>query len=520
MNDIKKIANEARRALSKLQNGKTYTSKYVCERLETAKSRNPGDILIGNLRDVFVKRASEQNLFTQKEITSAYDHMYGLSGGRSSFREEMHDLMLPMAARSDSAGRKTASASRIPYEKEIKPLYGDSALSKELSGVFSLDKKASFSALSDTAVNKALKFAKLQLTSLGCSPSDIRAVRANDHFVLCSASVETSDFTQINVPIPVQITNGIPSLPQTFVSGDSLVKLNKENLYVFIKDKNNHTKKVARDEFAGQRARGSLEIRTPGVPSELMDFADLDNQLIAAASIFSSKEVSSATAVVSMELSALGLKNAQVKLDSSTDKTLTYEAKIGSDSSTLSAKISVDMPNGSPVIPTKFSSNGVEYRLNRPGLRAAVASASESGHRRVVSRDIENMDRLNYNQLIGELETGVATSDYKKAENALAVIEARFDSSNHLAAVDHFSKLLKHASGGSERDRLIKAACERGELIHVPTSVHLYSPKLGLPVNKVAFDEKGRLVPATRGRLSSDLSETGAMISTSKISLS
>ena len=89
-----------------------------------------------------------------------------------------------------------------------------------------------------------------------------------------------------------------------------------------------------------------------------------------------------------------------------------------------------------------------------------------------------------------------------------------------MAAIDHYSKLLKHATGSTERDRLIKEAKDRGELINIPTSVQLYSPKLGLPISKIAFDEKGRMVPAARLRSSSDLSDSGAMISTSKISLS
>ena len=83
-----------------------------------------------------------------------------------------------------------------------------------------------------------------------------------------------------------------------------------------------------------------------------------------------------------------------------------------------------------------------------------------------------------------------------------------------------FSKLLKHSSGNTDRDEQIKQALDRGDLIRVSTSVQLYCPKLGLPVSKVAFDEKGRPIPATRALKTSSLQESGAMISSSKVVLS
>lgn len=519
MNEIKKIAREAQRALDKLANGKSYPAKYVCERIELAKKNNPGDVVLGYARDIFNKRASYQQFFTEKEITEVYNQISGLSSGNSVFREMLGDMMSQSPVVS-MAPKKASLESRISYENELKPLYGESELSKELSGVFSLDKKASFSALSDTTLTKAAKFAKVQLTALGCTPSNVSVVKSNEHFVLCTASVDTSDFTQVNVPIPVQITNGIPSLPQAFIQDDKLVKLNKENLYVFIKDTNNYRKKAAQSSFAGQRASGSIKIDTPDVPEALSRYADLDNQLIAAASAFSSNEVSRANAVVASELSALGLRNTQLKLAGSDSKNLHYQANIPSPNGQVCADISVSMSGGNPLIPTTFKVAGETFKLNRTGLRSAIRKAEAAGVYNKISREIESMDRLNYSQLIGEMESGIANSDFRRAEDALSSIQARFEPAKHLAALDHYSKLLKHASSSSSRDALIKAAVDRGDLISIPTSVQLYCPKLGLPVSKVAFDHKGRPVPATRELTSGGLSETGAMISSSKISLS
>jgi len=519
MNDIKKLAREAQRALDKLTGGTKYPSGYVCQRVELAKNNNPGDIALGYARDIFVKRASSQEFFTSKEISNVYNEVSGLSSGRTAFREALGDLMTDSPA--ESVRQKVASLeARIPYENELKPLYGDSDLSRELSGVFSLDKKGSFSAFSDTTLSKAAKFAKVQLTSLGCAPSNVSVIKSNEHFVLCNASIETSDFTQVNVPIPVQVTNGIPSIPQTFIQDDQIVKLNKENLYVFIKDKNNHKKRAARSEFAGQRAMGNVRVDTPDIPEALRRYADLDNSLIAAASEFSSSEVTRATAIVSSEFSSLGLNSMQLKLAGSDSRSLHYQASIPSPNGQVQADICVEMRNGSAIIPTTFKVAGETYKLNRNGLRTAIRKAEASGLHDKISREIESMDRLNYSQLIGEMEAGIASSDYKRAENALSSIQSKFEPAQHLAALDHYTRLLKHSSSSTTRDAMIKAAVDRGELISLPTSVQLYCPKLGLPLSKIAFDEKGRPIPAMRTFSASDLSETGAMISTSKISLS
>lgn len=517
MNQLKKIAEQAKKALDRLTNGKTYSTSYVADRLEVSASKNPGDALIGHMRDVFVKRASSDAFVSQREISETYDHLYGMSGGRSVFRNELEDLLFTKQAA--ESPERTGTTSRIPLETKLDPLYASSELSEELSGAFSLDGKTSFSAVSDNTLRKAEKYAKLQLVALGYQPSEVTAIRSNEHFVLCNASISTSDFTQVNVPIPVQVTNGMPTLPMSFVQQDELVKLNKENLFIFVKDMNNFTKKSSRQKYEAQRAWGDLRVESPAIPSVLEKYADLDNDLVAAATIFSRDQVSAAINVVSAELSSLGVGRSQIKLISANDKTLELKASIPSALGQIEASIPVDMPNGMPVIPSHFSVAGQRYRLNPTGLKSVLAHAAKTGSINKVSRETEEMGRMTYAQLVDQMDSGVAGSNLKQAEAALSVIEEKFGSQRYMASLDRFSKLLKHASGSTERDSLIKAAFDRGDLINVPTSVQLYCPKLGLPVGKVAFDAKGRVTPMTRNAQPEELNASGVMISTSKVSL-
>jgi len=519
MNEIKHIVAQAKMALDKIENGKTFTTSYVLGRLESAAANNSRDVLICHARDVIVRKAGNQQFITQKEIAEVHDHLCGLASGRSNFRKELGDL-LPDKHAILKEIKKGAASARIPYEEKLSPLFEENELSKELAGVFSLDKQSSFSALSNNSIKKAEKFARLQLISLGCVPQEVKAIRTNDHFILCNASVDTSDFTQVNIPIPVQVTKGIPSLPTHFVQGDNLVKLNKENIYVFIKDKNNFIKKTAASRFAEQRSSRDFKVDTPVVPVALEKYADLENELVTAASSFSRDQIRVATGVVAAELASLGVPNPQVRVSYSTDKVLAFAADIPTPHGRVEIDIPVDMPNGRPVIPNSFVIKGKGYKLNEDGLRTVIKASSHVEDLNKVSREVVEMSRLSYPQLINRMVDGVSRTDYRQAEDALSVIGNKFDGAQYLAALDKFTKLLKHSSNGTERDAMIKKALENGDLIRVPTSVQPYCPKLGLPVSKISFDAKGRPVPTRRASQTEDLDSLGAAISSSRVTLS
>jgi len=519
MSHIKDIARQAEMALDKIRNGKTFPAAYVVARLEAALEKHPKDALIGHMRDVLSKRASKDEFFNQRDIAETYDHLYGMSGNSSRFREEAGDL-LPDSHASIPSGKGGAAGSRIPYEKALEPMHETTKLSKELSGVFSLDKKGSFSAFSEGTTKKAEKFTKLQLVALGCAPQSVKTVKSNEHFVLCTASVDTSDFTQVEIPVPVQVTKGIPSLPTHFIQGDQLVKLNKENLYVFVKDKNNFKKKSSQKKFEGQRAFGTLSTEAPVVPTSLEAYANIEDSLVEASTSFSKEQINMARSVVASQMAGFGIPNAQIKVASSSEKTLTFNSDIPTGNGRVIISIPVDMPNGSPVIPGKFKVAGKTLPLNEVGLRGIIEASSSNESLNTVSREVEEMGRLSYAQLIDQMTEGVSSSNLKIAEDALLTIESKFGGQKYISALDMFSKLLKHSSGNTDRDQQIKEAFDRGDLIKVPTSVQLYCPKLGLPVNKIAFDAKGRPIPASRALKTDSLENSGAMMSASKIVLS
>ncbi len=156
---------------------------------------------------------------------------------------------------------RTVLGSEKKSSGDTSSLSSDSEASKQFAGAFSLEGR-SFSAHSDNAIKKAEKFAKVQLNSLGCTPTAVTAVHHNEHFILCKASVDTSDHTQVDLSVPVQLSNGMPSIPEYFIQDEKLIKLNKENLYVHLKDKQNFKKKASVGKYSDQRAVHDYKIDT------------------------------------------------------------------------------------------------------------------------------------------------------------------------------------------------------------------------------------------------------------------
>jgi len=510
MKDIKNIVKEAKKALEVIENGKTFPTSYVVGRLVEAAEKNPGDQVIGNYRDVIVKTASKNPFVTQKQLTQLYHELAGLGGGRDKFRSELNDLIFDKKA---AAVDRDASSARIPYDTGMLKLGSDSEASKEFAGVFSLEGK-SFSAHSDNAIKKAEKFAKVQLNSLGCMPTVVKAVHHNEHFILCKASVDTSDHTQVDLSVPVQLSNGIPSIPEFFIQEEKLVKLNKENLYVHLKDKQNFRKKATASKFEGQRVVHDYKIDTVVVPAALEKFADLEDKILASTVKFSQDQVKLASRVLEVELKGMGVQNPQIKVSSSDERVLNLKAEIPTADGRVDILVPVEFSSGRPLIPSAFTSGSKLYKLNAESLKLIVKSAKANGTE-LISRAQDNMGKMSYDQLMDRIVDGISKSDVKQAEDALSVIEAKFDSSVFLGALDKFSKLLKHASNGDKRDEMIKQALKSGDLIWTKTSVEPYCPKLGLPASKVDFDEKGRPVPLRKALAQS----AGVLINTSKVVL-
>ncbi len=516
MKDISRLKLEAEKAIEKLVSGKTYTSKYALSRINAALDKSPNDVLIGTMRDVVEKYAQKNPFITQTKIGSLYDHLCGFSHNKGTFRDSLEDL-LPSKNNITPDITKGAAGSRVDHRGQLPPLVEDSDLSRELSGVFSLDSGPTIPNYNNNTLRRAEKFAKVQLNSIGHPPVSVSAVRSNNHFVLCSATYKMANHDTVSVAIPVGIHNGAPSLPSKFIKSGSLTDLSGDSLFLHLKEAQ-HELSESRSQAEFRRG-DSIKADPVSVPSALEGIVKIDDALVVAASNFSVDQVMMASNIVASELSGYGVVNPQVSVSSATDSSIILSADIPTKKGRLAVSVPVEMVNGQPILPSSFEFEKISYDFSNIGFNKfsndiSVRDAS------VVSRQMKEMSRQSYHSLIDSMIDGVSSGDLRRAEDALATIGGKFDSGQYKAAFNKFGKLLKHSSKGSERDRLIKSALKSGELIVVPTSVEPYCPKLGLPASKIAFDDKGRIIPARKSSKADNLDESGAMMSSYNISIS
>lgn len=522
-NNALDILLAAKKALDHMKDGKTYTTDYVANRLIVAADQNPHDHLIGNMRDVIQKKARTQNFITQNEIGEIYDQMVGLASGHTAFRTSLGDL-LPQS-RQMAPVEKTASEMRIDQGKDnLSSKMQNEELSNAFATLFGFGKEASFSSYKGHEDNSVQKVTVAKLSSIGYAPTQVKIAGGNDHFCLATAYFRRKNGS-VAIQMPVQNSGGIALPPENFIQAGELVPLTKENLFVAIKDSEHTRKEAAHSKFAGQRDFSKIiEYDKPVVPAALEKFADLENSLVAAASKYNTHQVRTAIKVVSDELKGFGVHNPQVTVKSANDRELLLNAQIPTSFGSSAISVPVEFHNGLPTLPSKFAADGDDtvkvYDFSSHGVRNFMGRVKANDGSLKVARHNSPLGSMSFHQLMDEVISGASSKDYKRSEDALATIQDKFGPEHHKSALDKFSQLLKHSSDYSEtrRGKLIKEAVQRGDLIKFPTTLEWFSPKLGLPISKIAFDDKGRMVPARR-KAQSDNIVNEAIISTSKILL-
>jgi len=513
--DIFNIIKAAQAALGQLDNGNLYTSAYVAERFVRAADEKPNDILINSMRDVIVKKASSSAFMSQSDVKSIYDQMLGLGGNRSAFRTVLGDLLpeerqyLEKKHENNSHLKATTGAVAMPYKN------------KELSDAFEvvLDLNRGISNKKNRNLTSSVKKAVVSaLSGIGYAPRSIDVIAENDHFALCAA-IYSDGYNKVALHLPVQITNGLVNPPSSLTNGETTIPLTKDNVWLAIKEAKEEKKYYSQKKVAGRREPlDSIPTEKKVLPQSLDKFANLENDLMMARASHDDRILRKGMVLVSNELKGLGFFNPQVKFGSSSQTGVVYSAEVPTVKGHVNVRVPVEIHNGQTILPSKFYTADNVYDFSKAGYDSFNNRLNTSASLGF-DRERKEMGDQSYHQLMDQLLEGVASKNYKKAENALMVIQRRFEKSHYVSAFKHYQDLLKHSSAvETDRTRHIKVAIERGDLIKHPTTVQWYCPKLALPLSKIAFDAQGRPMPMHRLKSQNADSEQ-VMINTSNIKI-
>jgi hypothetical protein len=467
--------------------------------------------------------ASSKQYISQKEISNLYDQMYGFSSGHTSFRETLGDILTEDRQLSKVA--YSGSKTRKMEEKELETIHKDSDLSNSFSVLFSLGNDSAFGTYKPAEDRNIQKALIAKLGSMGHTPLGIDIVQSNEHFTLCAANYQTINMEKVSAFIPVQTTDGVVKEPKHLILGEEVVSLDSRNLFLCLKEQERGLKNKNQRKFAAERGENLPEIKIEKmvVPASLQEFSEIETSFVVAASNFSTKQINLAIKELDSKLKDLKLTNSKIKISKSDINAIIFDVLIPTKIGSVGIQIPVEIINNDILISNKFATHNSSgdktvYDLDKNNINNFLNGLSSKDNSAFkVARHNDELKKMSYHQLMDQMISGVSEKDYKLAEDVLQIIEHKF-ADKYMSAHDYFTQLLKHSSDGKERDKLIQAAYDRGELIKVPTSVELYCPKLGLPVSKIAFDDKGRVIAkGRRSKLENQIQD--AAISNSKIIL-
>tara|TARA_B100000579_G_C22847676_1_gene865376 strand:+ start:537 stop:2105 length:1569 start_codon:yes stop_codon:yes gene_type:complete len=495
MKDIKKIIRDSKAAIDYIENGKTYTAKYVLNRFISAAEKNPKDILINTMRDVISKKASKQNFFTQKEIGELHNSLYGFSSGGTKFSDDLGDLVLKKAQNS-LLQKKDASSSRVDMSGQLMSSHGyDEKINKaakEFEDVFSLNKTATFSTFGGNVGKKAEKFVSAQLKSMNVTPKEVSAFHSNEHFILCKATFSTNGFREVSIDIPVKYSGVNASFPNQFIDhSGSLQSLNQDNVLVDLKIRESATSSNNSNYFKQLRATDSVSVDKLVVPKSLERLSYFEDFAANANSKYSSDQINYAKNVIAGELSSAGVVNPQIKTFASNEVGIIITASIPTTEGRKDIEVPIEFSGSKPLMPNYFSFEGKDYDFSSQNLSKF---ASRQNRDSLFAKDIGSLKQASYHELCDLMISSVANKDFRTAEDCLVTIQSRFDDTLSKKAFDTYSSSMISSSKALANEDLVKNALKNGDLIRVPTSVEPYSPKYGMPLSKLSFDEEGRLV--------------------------
>ncbi len=495
--ELRDLLKEAKQALEMLDKGKLLSSSYVVSRFEDAQQKHPTDQLIGHMRDVIKKRANVQYGFSQSEIGNLYNEMLGLGGGKSEFRSTLGDL-LPESLQEVASPVKTESNLRMDSNTVVSDNLTDQNLVNAFSKIFGFDKKSKVTKLADDS--KVKKSVRLQLQSINMTPQEVVVGENNEHFVLATAIYVMPSFKKIAVQIPVEISNSLPKFPESFIDNGEIVDLTEVNLLTHLRQKEADATYNSRYKYSSDS--GQLVDVKAEVPELLKaDIDDLEARLLAS-SHFSQKEVFASINLVNDELKRIGAVNPNVKLNNADQYGMLLTATLNTPHGKVAINIPIEVHNGTPILPSSFSpvNESVSYDFEVTDFNKFLSSLESSSPAISFARDNGNLKDLGYHQLIDTMIDGVTNNDYGASEDALLVIQSKFDQSKYMEALNKYAVLLKVVSQKGQETDLVKSAIRSGDLIKVSTSTEWYNPKLMLPLSKIEFDQNGDMYP--KGRLS------------------
>jgi hypothetical protein len=531
LKNIQDLKNFAVGLNNKLIASEKFLTAPLASRIEKAATLHPSDQTLVQMYLFLDKRAQSPNgyLISRAELRDVYNGFY-------SYNTKCAQYLLDELGEINKVAAPKVYIHSEREGEDIKDLYSrhaDQVLVSKLESAF--DKSATLKSYDNRLAEKALK---LTIAALPGSP-EVVVADGREFAILCRATYNTPK-GKTSLLIPVDVTNGNITPPNSFLSNagfqvlnnknivehvkstaGSFFKVNAEQIFNVIKNAKFNTDEIesldsvdraviklkAKSGRNDLTAEGILYQKIDPIPKDVeirehkmaSTFAGKLSSVHGQAEYIHGKKASDmGRCWVQKDLEHLGFSNPQINISNVTEDKIIYSVSVAGSG----FKVPVKVKSGKVSEPTMIISSGGVHEFNHQGIKEAMKQSNIKASESALGYDL-----VDSNHLIGEVEKRCLCGDLQGASDALVVLASRGDQTATKHAFDMYSNALE--------GNLVKQATTKmktrnlgGRLVEATTL---------LPVDKVYIDENGVVQPKYREHMDKTDSVTAAGLLNAKI---
>lgn len=549
-NKYTELKRQAEVLLSQMTCGKNFIIGHVSDRLEKTAEENPQDHVVRAMAHVIGRMSHKDpsKIISQAELENIYQRLVGLNP-KTKFREIFSDLLLTKDPKKVvNANEKFIQNNRDPLTEAINEINPE--MRDPLNRMFEENIKT----YDTNKINFAKEKASIEFKSLGFKPR-LKLAGGDSDFFIFSADFHTpKGVVTAHVPVDASgeyfpsiiiannqfktLTKSVlsdfvqhgerntapPNVPAVLASLQSLIgNINKtasqkqlqEDLSKFSDGKDiSLFSPTVLASMPGVNEIQDIEIPRTEVPKPLKVIAeDVEDQIVESALDYPLTSVRLAKRMLHAELTAMGFKNNQIRISSSTDDGLICEAILNTAKGKISIEVPIEMKNNQPLMPSVFAHKDFVDDFSQEKISSFLLQGPEPSLTSIQrNSQIMACDIMQLKSIIAE---AVAKNDLKTCDEVLEIIANRFSLEEYRETIKSYKSMLKTA--GSAKKAYGESKCSR--VIKSANSIYPICGHLMIPLHKVVQDESGICHRASTYHSRQVQDEEGAIFSTAKILL-
>ena len=482
---------------------------------------------------------SDKMFITKAEIKDLYKRLFSRNTKFAEiFSNELGEIeKLATAKIYKRDNKENLSLVKEAFENVVDPTLAnalDSAFGNKVRG------------FTDTVSNAAKSVCMRACANIKLA-SQIDVAGGDNDIVICRASFETPK-GKTSLFIPIEITAGKALLPSVFVGNDGPENFSKSNIEQYISQnagnkllvsdklvlqavksikesgiekisnvdlalrKLNSEKDTKSDYFSNSILYQNIEKEEQNLTVDLPKYQDkeiesfaktFDSALGFANFSVGKDKVNAGRAVIGNKLTGFGMKNYQISIFSSDEKSITYAVSLNNGK--LAFRVPVSVENGKIIEPSIMIAAGMIESFSKDGINALNKKEAKDYATAAVASPLYGLKASELVQLVRE---AVLENNFDKAEDALNILSESGDDKAYQIAFAEYTNGL-----GTQKIASQTIVCKM--VVKNASSKHELCGHTGLPLHKTYVDKHGNCQPLYRRGM--DDSYEGAYLQNHKI---